>query len=289
MDLEATWQEHKKFIVSVGIGALAFGLFASGIKGLEASAETSAKNNARAQTDLNKEIASLKGAEANEKGKKKALEEKAAPEVRKTVIWTVPPDFVPKADDALPGATYEKLRAAAVDDMGKRADKSGVMMQRTSEHRVELGLSGADGVTGPVLAEKFARVDLTTRIANAVLDAGVKKVDKIEQKEAGYSQLEGSEAEKPGFLRRLPCTVTFEGTISQLAKVLATFEVEGSFLEVEACDVRRSKEAKPDGTDGRLTVSLTLTALTIEKDAPADSVKDPGEDNPKKHHRRGDK
>src|SRR5258706_525418 len=89
MDLEATWQQHKRFIVTVGAGALVFGLLSMGVGGFEASADQLARRNAKENADVLHAVSGLRGQEAAEKGKKQALEEKARPAIESAVAFQV--------------------------------------------------------------------------------------------------------------------------------------------------------------------------------------------------------
>jgi hypothetical protein len=274
MDLKATWEEHKKFIVSTGSGALVFAVLASAITGSERSAEALARSNANQQSELLRTVSNLVGLEASEKGKKNALEETAAPAILRSIAWTVDKSFVLGANDKAQ-FVYPQALVNASDEVTQSADHSGTKLPRGSTNKADLGLDDNPTLDGARASEALAKVDLARRIALAAIEAGARKLLQIRPGEATYQPLDGG----AGFLRRLPVGITFEGGTQELAALLATFEQEGRFLEVAQCHVGRVKDARPE--EGRLEIELELAAFTVEKEAPAgaqDSPKSP--DNP---------
>src|SRR5271170_7485536 len=113
MDLEATWQEHKQFIVKVGGGALAFAILSMIVGSVEASADGRARRNAKENADVLHAVSSLRGQEAAEKGKKVALEEKARPAIESAVAFTVDPAYLlsdtEKKEGTLPNTARRAL------------------------------------------------------------------------------------------------------------------------------------------------------------------------------------
>jgi hypothetical protein len=268
MDLEATWQLHRKFIVTVGGGALAFALLSYGVTSVEASADRMAKSNAREQTDLRADLSGLAGAEAVEKGKKIALETTAAPAITKAVTWTVDPKYLLAEEERSksPAIAYARRVSMASEEVGRKADKVGTPLPRNQDSKQpELGVESGGTLDAAHAPEALARVDVARRILLAAIDAGVSKVVALRHAEATYDKLEGD----AGFLRRIGVTVAFEGTAQDLARFVSAFEVDQSFLELSQCRVRRAKDARPE--EGRLEVELEVGALTVEKEKPEDA------------------
>lgn len=287
MDLKAVWEEHKKFIVTTGSGALVFAIAASTITGMERSAEAQARTNANQQSELLRSIDGLQKQEAGEKGRKKSLEDTAAPAILKAITWTVDKDYLLAPDEKSPALVYPGHASTATDEVTRMADRTGIPIPRTaSTHKADLMLEDSGSLEGPRAAEALARVDLARRVALALLDARVRKITQIHPSEASYTALEGSSG---GFLRRLPVSVTFEAGTQELAHVLAAFQSEGAFLELGSLRTGRVKDSRPE--EGRLEIDLELAALTVEKDAPAGSVtenkpsSDPGGKQPPKRRR----
>lgn len=273
MDLEALWQEHKRFMVQVGAGAVAFAVLSAGVAGIEASADSYSKRNARDQHDLLAQISeNLRGKEGVERGKKIALEDKAAKDILSSVTWTVDRAYVLGESDAKNSSiAYLKRAASAAEDVGRRADKAGTNLPRKADSRLpDLGFEDGSNLEGPRAAEAVARCDLTRRIVIAAIDVGVAKIMAVRQPEATYQPLEGG----AGFLRRIPVSLSFEGSAQDLAKLVLAFQQEGSFLELGSCRVTRAKDGRPE--DGRLDIDVELGALTVEKEQPEDA-KSPGD------------
>lgn len=269
MDLEATWQEHKRFIVTVGAGALVFGLVSMGVGGIEASADQLARRNAKENAEVLTAVQGLRGQEAAEKGKKQALEEKARPAIESAVTFQVDKAFL-LTEDEKKNATiaYARRRALAAEEVGKKADRAGAKIPRRGANQPNLGFEEDITVEGPRAAESLARCDVTRAVVGAALDVGIFKIEDIRQPGATYEPLEGG----TGFLRRVPVGLVFEGTTYQLSQLLARFEQEGTgrFLELGTCKVSRTRDSRPE--EGRLTIEVELAALTIEKEAPPDST-----------------
>jgi hypothetical protein len=267
VDLEATWQEHKRFIVSVGLGAVAFGILSMGVGGIEASADQQAKRNAKETAELNQAVTALKGQEAAEKGKKIAIEEKARPAIEQAVAWVVDKGFLLAEDDKKnANIAYAKRRMVAGEEVSNKADKAGAVIPRKENRQPELGFEDDATVEGARAVEALARCDVTRQVVGAALDAGVTKILAVRQPVASYEPLEGG----AGFLRRIPVDLVFEGTTVEAARILAAFEVESHFLELGAFRMGRVKGAPAE--EGRLEIEIELAALTIEKEAPADAA-----------------
>ncbi len=267
MDLEATWQQHKKFIMRVGGGALAFGILSMVVGWVEAGADQLARRNAKENADVLAAASSLRGQEAAEKGKKIALEEKARPAIESAVAFTVDPGYVLSEEDKKHSNALPKRRASAAEEVGKKADRTTAQIPRKDANLPDLGFDDDAKAEGPHEAEAFARCDVTRYVVGSALDVGVMRVISVRQPNATYEPLEGGS----GFLRRIPVAIVFEGTTQQLASLLAVFEKDGSgrFVEVGVCRVTRMPDSRPE--EGRLQIELELGALTIEKEAPADA------------------
>jgi len=73
LDLEAIWQEHRRFIVAVGAGAVVFSGLALARARVERVADGLAHKNGQEQERLLSEIGELEGKEGLEKGRKEGL------------------------------------------------------------------------------------------------------------------------------------------------------------------------------------------------------------------------
>ncbi len=285
MDLEAVWQEHKRFIATVGGGALVFGLVSMGVGGYEASADQLARRNAKENAEVLTALQGLRGQEAAEKGKKQALEDKARPAIENAVTFQVAKPFLMTEDDKKnPTIAFARRRSLASDEVGKKADTKGAKIPRKNANQPSLGFEEDVTVEGSRAAEMLARCDVTRTVVTAALDVGIMKVDDVRQPGATYEPLEGG----GGFLRRIPVSIVFEGTTLQLAQLLGKFEQEsaGKFLELGTCRVTRTRDSRPE--EGRLTIEVELAALTIEKEAPVDASSTPAGNDRRPTRRRRD-
>ena len=255
MDLEAIWQTHKPFIVKVIAGAMTFLV----LMGIRSSMANSTARTAKANTS--KELAfqdkktQLEGAEGLEKGRAKALEEKAEPALVEALMWRSAEAFTLPAKEKSPVLFYATALSKALRDIERRADKTNAKVPRRAG---ELGLH--EGVEDPMVVEALARADLVRGVVIRLLDAGVTEITFVEPSDAAYRPRKGDER----FLRTMRIRVAFVGTTRLLARVLNTFQVQGSFLQVRGCQIRR--ETKRSGAS--LVVDLDLQSLVIVDETP---------------------
>lgn len=270
LDFEAIWQTHKRFILQVAAGALAFTVLVSVKGGIAAEAADVAKNNASEQGALQDDLAALTGAEGLEKGRAEALEARLEPAVLDALLWKVEDRFVLPRGEKAPALFYGSAAADAARDVAAHAARWNATVPKTSQ---ELGLPTEPDEAR--LPEALAQADLARRLLMRLLDAGVRAVSKLELQEPGYAARDGGR----GFLRTLPLRVAFRARTESLARALAEVQVKGSFLEVTGCRVVR----RPDRAGGDpLEVELDLQALTIVDQAPPTATTAAGGDRPQR-------
>ena len=197
----------------------------------------------------------LEGAEGREKGRAKALEEKAEPALVNTLTWKTASGFTLPKGEKSPVLFYATALSKAIGDIERRADKSNAKVPRRAG---ELGLQTE--VEDPVVEESLARADLVRGVVIRLLDAGVRDLSFVEPGDAVYQARQGDAR----FLRTVPIRVSFTATTQLLAKVLAKFQVQGAFLQVRGCRIAR-ESSKPGSA---LVVELDLQALNIVASSP---------------------
>ncbi|MCO5171033.1 MAG: hypothetical protein M9894_32315 [Planctomycetes bacterium] len=258
VDFEAIWHTHKRFILQVAGGALAFSVLLGWQGGIAAAATRAAKANAGQQAELQDDLAGLLGAEGLEKGRAAALAERLEPAVLDALLWRADEGFVlPKGEKA--GAMfYSQAAGKAASDVARHAQTWNAQVPTTSQ---ALGL-----VTEPDearLPEALAQADLARRLVIRLLDAGVRNVTRVELPDASYVARDGER----GFLRLLPARVTFRARTETLARALGELQVAGSFVEVLGCTVTRER-----GAGEPLLVELEVQALATVEQAPVAAV-----------------
>lgn len=255
MDFEAIWNTHKPFILKVMGGALAFLILLGISSSISGKANGLARANAAQQSGVMGKLADLKGSEGLEKGRADSLANKLEPSLTKTIMWKPDSAYVLPKGDSSPTLFYDGARRKAIRAIERHAEQWNARVPSGGE------LSLPEQVEAEYVPEALARADIVRRVVTKVLDAGARNITAVGGGEAEYTARKGDER----FLRTLPVSVTFQGTIKLLAKVLAEFQVEGNFLELRTCRMNRQGD-KPDAP---IEIELTMQALEIVDKAPA--------------------
>lgn len=259
MDLEAIWQQHKRFILRVAAGALLFTVLLTWRSSVAAEAAALVRSNASLQGALLDDMARLENAEGLEKGRAEALGARLEPAVLRAVGWTLDPAYeLPKGAKS-PGLLYASLAARAATEVESAASRWNASVPKGSQG---LGLQ-VDPAAGRV-GEALAQVDLHRRLTIKLLDAGVRTITKLDPQDPRYLPREAGK----GFVRQLPVRVTFQASATSLAKALAELQVEGSFVELLSCRVS-VRPSKPGVSDAEpLEVELEVQALSLVEAMP---------------------
>ncbi len=257
MDLEALWQSNRPFILKVMGGAAAFLLLMFARGSVESSAAQQARANASIQAALVDKAAQLEDAEGLEKGRAEALSQRLEPALTRALLWEPAAEFVLPEGEASPALFYASALSKAVSDVERHASRWNAQVPRSA---AALGL--AEQVNHAAVPEALARADLARRLLLELLDAGVRQVSALSAGEARYEPREGG-----GFLRVLSVRVRFAADPAMLDAALAAFAVEGSFLEVQGCELLRASGSGPS-----LSAELTLAALSVVEQPPEGAV-----------------
>lgn len=255
MDFEAVWQTHKPFILKVLGGALVF-LVLAGVRGSLAESEAAqASKNRSQQAAIEDKIAQVKGKEGLEKGRAVALAETLEPALAQALFWTPSEGYLLPEGEGSPALFYDGARKSAVDRVQRHADRWNAQVPKGAS-----GLGLREEVAAPEVVESLAWADLVHRVAIALLDAGVRRIDALEPRAARYEKRQGDEK----FLRELPLGVSFEAKTELCGKALGAFQRQGSFLELRSCRLTR----KGDDPGAPLTVEVELVALSLVDSLP---------------------
>lgn len=256
VDFEAIWHTHKRFILQVAGGALAFSVLLGWRGSIAAEATRMAKANAGQQAELQDDLGGLLGAEGLEKGRAAALGERLEPAVLDALLWRPDEGFVLPKGEKSGLMYYSDVASRAAKAVADKAAESNAQVPTTTQ---ALGL-----VTEPEEArvpEALAQVDLVRRLVLRLLAAGVRNVSRVELLDATYQAREG------GYLRQLPARLTFRARSETLARALGELQVAGSFVEVLGCRVTRER-----GAGEPLLVELEVQALATVEQAPVAPV-----------------
>jgi len=253
VDFEAIWHTHRGFVLRVMAGALAF-LVLNGVRAsLEASAAQAARRNAGGQAALLDGVAALEAAEGLEKGRAVALADRLEPNLARSLLWRADPEFVLPAADASPALFHASALAKVAADVERRAARWNAQVPRGAA-----GLGLPEEVDTDAVPEALARADVVRRLVLSLLDAGVRRLEAVTPEAVDYEPRGDGK-----LLRVLPVQVRFGGDLALIERVLAGLWGEGSFFEVEACELIRSTAGSET-----LEAELTLRALSVVDQAP---------------------
>jgi hypothetical protein len=273
LDFEEIWHTHRRFILQVGAGALAFAILLVWQQSIEAEAATLSKKNASEQAALQDDLSGLEGAEGLEKGRADALEEKLQPAVLDALLWEPDEGFTLPQGDKAPALFYAAAAGKAAEDVKAHAARWNATVPQSSQ---DLGLTAEPEEAR--VPEGLAQADLARRLVVRLLDAGVRAVSRVELPEVAYVAREGGEGGK--FLRATPATVHFRASAESLSRALGELLRDGrSFVEVLGCKVTR---VAARGGGDPLEVELSVQALSLVDQAPVAPV---NEDQPRNGRR----
>jgi hypothetical protein len=261
IDLEAIWQEHKRFIVKVGVGALVFSIGLAWRSSVAAEAARLSKQNTDQQAALQDDLGRLEGAEGLEKGRAEALGAKLEPAILKALMWRPEAGFTLPAGEKSPELFYSNVAARAAADVQQAAQRWNASIPQGSQ-----GLGLAVQPSTEDIPEALGQADLHRRLALRLLDAGVRTITEFDAGDAGYDARDGAE----GAVRELRATVRFQASTAMLAKALAEVQVDGSFVEVVSCKVERPQGRVPGGL---LDIELEVQALQMVDKVPASAAR----------------
>jgi hypothetical protein len=270
---EDIWREHKRFIVSVGAGLIAFfgGLLL--VSSVDEKTKAARKQINTSEADIRTAVGELAGREGSEAGVAIALDKEVGPAIKAAVEFQPRPAFTLKEGDPL--LVYrqaieevEKARAEALrrniscpEDLG--------FVKDPPEDRVRVHVIGAD---------------LAERVLGALVAVGVKSIEAFRpgevdyvrtvdepepgkegapQPPAGAAAAEGSE---PDMLRRIPLRFTAVGPVDALERFLSSFQIAKSALELAAFRVSRAGE-------GLVRFEVEVAALALVPAAEAKAAK----------------
>jgi hypothetical protein len=260
VDLEAIWQQHKRFILRVALGAFLFTVLLTWRSSIAAEAAALVRSNASLQGALQDDMARLENAEGLEKGRADALGARLEPAVLRAVGWKLEPAYELPKGERSPELLYASLAARAATEVESAASRWNASVPKGSQG---LGMQGQPAKTR--VGEALAQVDLHRRLAIKLLDAGVRTIAKLDPQDPRYLP---RDAAGKGFVRQLPVRVTFQASAATLAKALAELQVEGTFVELLACKVT-VRPGKPGMAQAEpLEVELEVQALSLVEAMP---------------------
>jgi hypothetical protein len=268
---EDIWREHKRFIVAVAAGLVAFLGGLSIVSSIDAAARRVTRQNQAMEGEIRSISDQLVGREGFEGGVAVALEKEVGPATRAAVEFQPREAFALKEGDS-PFIVYrlaieqvEKARSeAARRNIGCPEDLG--FVKDPPEERVRVHIAGAD---------------LAERVLSALVAVGIRSIETFRPGEADYVAVADA-GERPGggggpapgadegteapLLRRIPLRVVAVGGLDALETFLSGFQRGRSCLEVSALKIVRAQE-------GLLRFDVELAALTLVPAAEAKAAK----------------
>lgn len=249
MDLNDVWQNHKRFILGIGGGAVAFLIGTTVIAstwnvknakdGVLRRAAEIRKINAPTQSDLS----SLIGECDRLKERLDGLYARMRYETR--------PEFVIPSNES-PDLFFNRRRDEVSEKLVAGARRLNIQVKPT------LGLPEFTPSGSEAIQRYLRALDLVEHVVSAAIAARVRGVDDIEVRDTKTS----SRAKGGAFLDPLAVKFTISGTTGTIASLLESLTAEGKpFVSIQDAEIA------PDPKRANLTVlRLVAAALSIQSD-----------------------
>lgn len=272
ISLEDIWREHRRFILSVGGGAVVFLAGLSAIAGVEGRAAAVAKENRRLEREI-EELSEELAAEPYEAGVAEALAATIGPGVRAAVELS-PREGFALAEGASPYLVYKAVLDQVLATRGEGLKKNIPIPE-------DLGFPA--NPPEERIREAIAVADAADRVLRALILADVRQVESFRPGEVDYVSTDvedepGRDRKRPPgdelVLRRIPIRAAFTSTLEKLQTILAAFQRSGSCYELAGARLARvAPAAGAERGDGpalvRADLELAALALVPPSEAPA--------------------
>jgi len=250
MDLGGYWQENKRFVLTVGAGAL---LFLVGF-----AVETSVYggdlvSTQREITGLTTKLGSarfsaadLAAAEQENATLRSAVERLAA-----AARFQPRPEFVPDPAAGSPGNHYLRTLARVREELMQRANRAGLDVDSA------LGMPELSPTSEVQIVRYLEALDLVESVADLAIRGRVARIDKIQVRlDPGYASREGV-----GTIERTRVVMSLSGTSLALTRLLAWTQRPGAGGRVFSIDELEMGKARGRPGEVRLDVTFTIARL----------------------------
>jgi hypothetical protein len=241
--------ETKRFYLMLGIAAgvllLVMG-YDSSTRG-EAAATWELSQDAEEQLDEAKD--KLSGREGLAEKKNRILKDEFMPSVKAKLQF---PGTISSAKDTDQAVLQlrEDLRSSQ-KSVGYEAQRKNIALP-TGDW--DIGNMIRQSHTEEEVIELSIRLSMTSAVLGKCIESNVRQVRKVQQKSVVVENIEGS---KTKVIRHIPLYVEFTGDLYSLANVMLSFQKEGSFLELRACEVDDSAGG------GQILAKIELAAVRM--------------------------
>jgi hypothetical protein len=209
MDLGAYWQENKRFVVTVGAGALlfltGFGIESSLFKGRINAANRAIQLNKNQLKELQFSSADQQEAQAENDALRAALERLSA-----AADFAVRPEFVPDPASGSSANHYVRTLSRVREDVAQRANRASL------EFDASLGMPELSPTLEREILRDLEALDLVESVLDLAIRARADSVEKIQVRlDPGHSSRGGV-----GPIERTRVQFTITGTSASLTRIL---------------------------------------------------------------------
>lgn len=255
MDLGEYWQENKRFVLGVGIGALVFFLaFVMVRSSFEDDIHSRRREISQRRSDL--ELAMFDASDlADARLENEALREAVA-RLSESTRFASRPGFTLESGHGAPNAQYLRILARVREDLLRRANRSNLELDAS------LGMPSLSPTREVEIERYLEALDVVERLVDLALRASVQRVEKIRiQLDAGLRSREGL-----GSVERTRVSFTVTGDSLALTRILtwARRPVSGGVLHVEGIEISPSR-SKAD--EVRMELTLVIARLVEDREA----------------------
>ena len=253
MDLNAYWQENKRFVSAVGVGLVLFFIAWAVVDGsLGDDLRGQRARLARVQRDLKKPLfnsSELQLAEHENQALRAAVQTLAA-----AVEFTPRPDFA-LAPGASPSSRYFAVVSDVRDDLQTRAGRAGLALPK------DLGLPALSPTREQEIARFLEGLDVVDATVQLAIEVGCERIDRIHIK-LDPRLLSGKAIAD---LEKTVIELRFLGSSEPLVRLLQLLQREhdGRTFKVEGVEVRPSRSQR-----GQVRMDLELVVAHLHGLAP---------------------
>ena len=263
MDFQSLWYEHKRFVLSVGLGVAVLSILLSAAASIEATTMQLRRETEADAISIEEGVDSLLGKEGKSLGLASVLTEEALPKLLAEVTWDLAPEYLVPPDEPNAYGYYADVLPRALRSVKDQAQVRNV--------RYPSNLGFPDEIDDSLVPETLVQLHIARTIAIALAKGGATNIEAIDAHTAVFEDLpqvdflldgETSDSSSGRWLRRLPFRVVWRGSIESLYAFLAEFGVQGRLLLIESTSI------EVDDRSGLLDCELHVAAVDVVDHGP---------------------
>jgi len=259
MDLDAYWQENKRFVVSVGAGAVLF-LIGIGIEGSIYKDQINAANSAIRQkrTELSK--MQFSSSDLSEAQDENAALRAAVARLTSAAQFAPRPEFVPDPEGGSSAPHYLRTFSRVREDLQQRANRASLKLDGS------LGMPELSPTVEREILRYLEALDLVETVVDSAIRARADSIDKIQVRlDPGHGSREGV-----GAIERTRVQMTMIGTSAALTRVLVESQRPGPGGRVLPIDQLEMSAAR--GRPGQVRLDVTFMIARVKELEPPENA-----------------